>query len=94
MRRQNEVDQLLPYVKQIKYFADKPEIKENDYIFICEHARYEMVPQNKNVINVGKQGFAFLYCKGEYGDKFYVILEGQVSVLVPQKVKKVAQEES
>lgn len=26
---------------------------------------------------------------GEYGDKFYVILDGLVSVLVPQKVKKV-----
>jgi hypothetical protein len=27
-------------------------------------------------------------CLGEYGDKFYVILEGLVSVLVPSKVKK------
>ena len=25
---------------------------------------------------------------GEYGDKFYVILDGMVSVLVPSKVKK------
>lgn len=64
MRRQNEVDQLLPYVKQIKYFADKPEIKENDYIFICEHAKYEMVPQNKNVINVGKKRILLKILKG------------------------------
>jgi hypothetical protein len=55
LRRQNEVDQLLPYVKGIKYFAEKPEIKENDYIFICEHARYEMVPHGRNIINVGKR---------------------------------------
>ncbi len=64
MRRQNEVDQLLPYVKQIKYFADKPEIKENDYIFICEHAKYEMVPQNKNIINVGKKRILLKILKG------------------------------
>ena len=29
----------------------------------------------------------YLFLVGEYGDKFYVILEGTVSVLVPQKKK-------
>lgn len=67
---------LLPYVKGIKYFSEKPEINENDYLFICEHVRYEFFPEGKNVIQVG-----------EYGDKFYVIIEGEVQVLVPQKKK-------
>lgn len=31
---------------------------------------------------------------GEYGDKFYVILEGKVSILVPNKAKKAAEEEN
>ncbi len=31
---------------------------------------------------------------GEYGDKFYVILEGKVSILVPNKAKKVAEDEN
>jgi CRP-like cAMP-binding protein len=64
-------------VKGIKYFSDKPEIKENDLIFVCEHVRYEQYHQGENIINVG-----------EYGDKFYVIIEGEVQVLVPPKKNK------
>ena len=29
-----------------------------------------------------------IYSKGDYGDKFYIILDGVVSVLVPRKKEK------
>ena len=46
-----------------------------------------------NAISLAETLFAVvLYTKiniiGEYGDKFYVILDGTVSVLVPQKKKQ------
>ena len=87
-RKAGEIECLMPFIKQIRYFSDKPEIKENDYIFICEHLTYECYTPNKNIICVGKEYWILTYMMiGEYGDKFYVILEGQVSVLVPQKKK-------
>ena len=72
----------MPFVKQITYFAEKPEIKEIDYLFLCEHFRYEVYQPGRNIICIGNLEKRKL-CLGDYGDKFYVILDGLVSVLVP-----------
>jgi hypothetical protein len=53
-RKPFEVERLMPFIKQIRYFSEKPEIKENDYIFICEHLRYECFQPGKNIICVGR----------------------------------------
>ncbi|CDW81356.1 cyclic nucleotide-binding domain containing protein [Stylonychia lemnae] len=52
-------------------------MKESDFIFLCERAKYEFFHSNKNVFQ-----------HGDYGDKFYIILDGQVQVLVPKRREK------
>jgi len=42
-------------------------MKESDFIFLCERAKYEYFNANKNIFQ-----------HGDYGDKFYIILDGHV----------------
>lgn len=55
----------------IEFFKER-KIKPKDLVDICQRLKYEVVSAGKNVIQFG-----------EYGDKFFVILSGEVSVWLP-----------
>eukprot|EP00347_Sterkiella_histriomuscorum_P003283 403364882 len=83
-RKDNEIKQLIPYLKQIKFFQERQEImKESDFLFLCERATYEHYNPHRVIFNYG-----------DYGEKFYIILEGQVSVLLPRKRERTSQNEN
>ncbi|CAI2385273.1 unnamed protein product [Moneuplotes crassus] len=66
---------LFPFVKNIKFFKEQ-NLDQSDLKTICE--RLEVVQ-----MSAGKDVFKY----GYHGDKFYIILEGEVSVLIPNKKK-------
>eukprot|EP00347_Sterkiella_histriomuscorum_P012371 403368842 len=76
-RKEADIQLLLPFLKSIKFFQERRDMKETDFNYLCERAKHEYFHQNKNV-----------FCYGDYGDKFYILLEGQVAVLVPKKKDK------
>eukprot|EP00347_Sterkiella_histriomuscorum_P023519 403334331 len=74
-RTDKDLQILIPIVQNISFFKEK-KIKARDLIEICQRLKYENISAQKNVIQYG-----------EYGDRFYIILEGQVSVWIPDKDK-------
>ena len=71
MKRENEVAGLIPLISKIKFFMDN-KIEPDDFHFICKKLKYEFLPKGKDVITYG-----------DYGDKFYITLYGNVGVLIP-----------
>lgn len=63
----------MPLVKNLPFFKDR-NLNEGAIVDTLSMMTYKEVPQNE---------FVFEY--GSYGDEFYVILEGQVEILVPDK---------
>ncbi|CDW78470.1 UNKNOWN [Stylonychia lemnae] len=74
-RNEQDLKTLVPLVKDIKFFKEK-KIKQRDLVDICQRLKYEYIAANKSAIQYG-----------EYGDKFYIILEGLVSVWIPDSNK-------
>jgi CRP-like cAMP-binding protein len=66
----------IPKVKKIKFFKEQNLNDEDLHTVCCQLEELEL-PAGKDV---------FKY--GYYGDQFYIILSGQVSVLVPKKKTK------
>lgn len=62
---------LMPLLKELKFFKSK-QIEGNDILQVCQEIKYEYMSQGDYV-------FKF----GDTGDKFYVILKGEVSVRIP-----------
>ena len=60
-------------MKNLPFFKDR-NLNEGAIVDTLSLMTYKEVPQNE---------FVFEY--GSYGDEFYVILEGQVEILVPDK---------
>lgn len=68
---------MAPLFKELEFFKQR-NIQGNDIIQVCSEMKYEC-------IRAGDAVFKF----GEHGDKFYVILRGEVCVKVPDaKYKK------
>ncbi|CDW90548.1 UNKNOWN [Stylonychia lemnae] len=57
-------------------------MKEVDFVFLCERATYEHFNPNKNI---------FQY--GDYGEKFYIVLQGSVQVLIPRRKDRASEDE-
>lgn len=76
MKRENEVITLIPLISKIKFFMDN-KIEPDDLHFICKKLKYEFVPRGNDVITFG-----------DYGDKFYITLYGNVGVLIPMAKPK------
>lgn len=53
IRKDSDIQVLLPFLKQIKFFQDKPDIKEQDLIFLCDRAKYEHYSAHKIVFSHG-----------------------------------------
>ena len=85
VKRRTEEDlqeALLPLLKDIQFFRERDNIKEEDFTEIGQCLTYEQIKKGQNVFEWGNTTVLFI-CIGSGGDKFYIILQGTVSVWVP-----------
>ena len=71
---------LMRIVKKIKFFKER-NLNYDDLLEVWQQLEIEEIKAGKDV---------FKY--GYYGDSFYIILKGSVSVLIPKKKPKVVKE--
>lgn len=65
---------LVPLIQSINFFKER-EITQDNAVMIAETLSYEyMTPQTT------------VFYQGDQGDKFYIIIEGEVSVKIQNKV--------
>ena len=70
-RTPEEVSELMALISKVDFFQDKP-IKEKDMSELCSSFNLHHVPQGQDVFQYGATG-----------DTFYLILQGAVSVKIP-----------
>jgi len=76
MRTPDEINEMVEMIQQIKFFKDR-NIKDKDVSELCTAFKFEHFDSHSNVFKWGDQG-----------EKFYIIIKGQVSVQVPNpKIK-------
>ncbi len=87
---------MIQLIKQIDFFRDR-DIKDHDLNEISNCLKYEYHRKNNIVFDYGKTPallvFTVCFSIGTTGEKFYIILSGQVSVQIPIKRKKISPEE-
>ena len=69
-RTEKDLLNLAPLIKEIQFFKQR-NIEGNHLNDICLELRHEFLPAGE-----------FVFRQGDYGDRFYVILSGQVQVLI------------
>ncbi|CDW88479.1 cyclic nucleotide-binding domain containing protein [Stylonychia lemnae] len=72
-RTDEDLEYLIPLIQKIQFFKER-DIKQENYKLIVESLTYEY-----------HQAGELVFSQGEQGDKFYIIIEGQVSVRVMNK---------
>ena len=77
-RSQYDLKTLVPLMENIRFFKER-KIKTKELFEICNGLEYFKSPENSYVIKYGEEG-----------DKFYIILQGQVSVWVPVQNAKMS----
>eukprot|EP00347_Sterkiella_histriomuscorum_P015778 403355716 len=75
-RTEKDLNTLAPMLKEIRFFKERGEIETHHLIDLCQALRYEFCEAGK-----------FVFKQGDYGDCFYVILRGRVSVLIQNSSK-------
>ena len=75
-RTEKDFHILMPIVKELKFFLQK-QIVGQDLHEVCHLVKHEYMRAGDHV---------FKY--GDFGDKFYVILKGQVSIRIPDPKNK------
>ena len=80
-----ELKLLIPFFKKVKFFNSNQDeqISNEDLKFISERVFFQFV-------NGGQTVFKY----GDMGDTFYIILKGEVSVIVPKKKQKIISQET
>ena len=69
-RTQAETEKLIPIIQKIQFFKER-EISNEHYVNIAESLSYEYYPAEQIV-----------FYQGDPGDKFYIIIEGEVSIKI------------
>ena len=75
--KEEDIDFVIGTLKNIQFFQSRKYITYTDYRDLSHSLEFIDVPKNQYIINFGEQG-----------DKFYIILKGEVSVLVPNPLIK------
>ena len=76
----------MPLIKTVSFFTER-DIKDSDYTDIVACLQYEFLKEGSTVFEYGECS-VILNDVDSLGDKFYIILNGMVSVLVPNKKVK------
>lgn len=74
-----DVFALMAFVKKIEFFKEQ-DLNEDDLITVWQQLEILDMAPGKDVFKVGY-----------HGDKFYIIISGQVSVLIPKKKTKMSE---
>ena len=75
-RTKNEQAAILPMLKTINFFVER-EVPTDSYSLIAKHLNYEFFKKGEIVFE-----------KNSEGDKFYIILTGEVGIYVPKQKKE------
>lgn len=78
-RNEKDLMVMVPLVKEIDFFKKK-NIQGQDLVQICQELKHEFYREGEAVFK-----------QGEYGDKFYVILKGEVGVKIPDPKRRLEQ---
>ena len=70
-RSDHDLEKLVPLIKTIEFFYQR-DIKDSDFSEIVQCLQYEHMEKGKDVFEYNSMG-----------DKFYIILKGTVSVMIP-----------
>ncbi|CDW81071.1 UNKNOWN [Stylonychia lemnae] len=82
-RTDGDLEKLVPLIKQIEFFIER-DVKDSDFTDIVSCLTYEFKPSGKDVFEYGIIIFRLLSTAlGSIGEKFYIILQGTVSVMIP-----------
>ena len=73
-RTQNELESIVPMIMKIQFFKER-EMKHENCIHVAETLTYEYQPKD-NVV----------FKQGDEGDKFYIIIDGEVSIKIYNKL--------
>ena len=76
-RSEKELISLTSLLKDNEFFESR-NLKGQDLLEICKELKYECFERDD-----------FIFKAGEYGDKFYIILKGTVSVSINKKGEKI-----
>jgi CRP-like cAMP-binding protein len=72
-RNNSQINALVEYTQDIKFFKElSAKSTQSAHISCCHHMFYEFVPK-----------FEFVFRYGDQGTKFYIIIQGRVSVELP-----------
>jgi CRP-like cAMP-binding protein len=63
------LDKLSVLIKQVKFFRDMNDLSRSDMRDLASHFKFEF-----------KRGMDYVMHIGDYGDKFYIVLRGVLSV--------------
>lgn len=73
-RSHDDISLIATLLDSIKFFKDN-KLSLNDLYHVAQNMTYDLVETDNNVIEYNT-----------YGDKFYIIIKGNVSVLIPIKI--------
>lgn len=72
-RSQQELDTIVPMLQKIQFFKER-EISHENYVHIAETLQYEFIFKDQTVFK-----------QGEQGEKFYIIIDGEVCIKIFNK---------
>lgn len=75
-RTEREMQKIMPVLRENKFFKSK-NITGSDLLQVCLELQYEFLRRGE-----------FVFKAGDYGEKFYVILEGEVAVKIMDPANK------
>jgi CRP-like cAMP-binding protein len=75
-RKEKDFTILAPVLKEINFFKSRNMINQ-DIIYLCQELQYEFFTKGETI---------FKY--GEHGNKFYIVLNGKVDIMVPDHEKR------
>ena len=73
-RTQAELDTLVPMIMKIQFFKER-EMKHESCVHVAETLQYEFQSKDHEVFK-----------QGDEGDKFYIIIDGEVSIKIYNKL--------
>lgn len=75
-RTDTDLSFIAPFVSQLKFFKEK-KLEPLDILYLCRDLTYEVFNSYETIFNFG-----------DIGNKFYIILKGQVEIKIPDISKK------
>ena len=73
-----DIDAVIKLLKTITFFKNQKELTYQDYVIICYNLKYEQFSKDQIIFDYNT-----------IGDKFYIVLAGSVTVLIPISINQI-----